>query len=227
MNALISKFYTKSIRLTPDGFSFYKISDNELEHRDFVNNQNVLITTEAPKFFDFGSQDIQPLDIVVATQPAMLVPDSIYSDDKAREYLKLQFDISQIGQHFSDQVSHYRALYFLNQNEYSTVNELKCLPRFVSEASLLYKFVSEQNQKDSMLLSINDTFADIIVLHQNEPSLVNRITRMENVDILYYTLNCVMQFGLSAPAIFIHYFSKTNKNLNDLLKQYHNNITIL
>lgn len=227
MNTLLSRYYAKSIRLTPDGFSLYKVDGDEIQKKDFSNNQNVLITTEAPAFFNLDNQDLQPVDIVVATHPAMLVPDALYQEDKAQEYLKLQFDITQIGQHFSDQVSHYRALYFLTQNESSTINELRCVPKFKSEASLLYQFLSEQNVADCVMLSINDSFADVVVLHQNEPTLVNRITRMENVDILYYTLNCVMQFGLSEPTFFVHYFNKPNKKLNELLKQYHSNVIVL
>lgn len=227
MNPFLAQYYTKSIRLTPDGFSLFAVSDGNLVRRDFPGISDALISTQAPAFFALEEGDIQPLDVVVSTSPTMLIPDEIYRDEKAVDYLRMQFDISHIGHHFSDQVSHYRALYFLTQNEYDTINGLRCLPNFVSEASLLYHFLTEQGKGDCMLLSVNDSFADIIVLRQGEPSLVNRITRMENVDILYYTLNCVMQFGLSDPTFFVHYFTKPNKKLNELLGRYHSNVTIL
>lgn len=228
MNDFIRQYYQKSIRLTPNGFSLYKREDDgqtSVEH--FQNTENVLLGKKASDFFGLEATPYQPIDIVTATHAPMLVPDEIYDDAKAAQYLQLQFDISQFGHHFSDQLSHYRALYFLTQNEYSTINELSCLPRFVNEATLLHRFLSDQAKDDAVLLSVNDTFADLIALHKGEPTLVNRITRMENVDILYYTLNCMQQFLLSDPTLYVLYFYQPNRKLNELLGKYHKNVIIL
>lgn len=228
MNDFIKQYYQKSIRLTPNGFSFYKRDEKgttSVEH--YQNAENVLLGKKASDFFSLDTTPYQPIDIVTATHAPMLVPDEIYDDDKASQYLQLQFDISQFGHHFSDQLGHYRALYFLTQNDYSTINEIPCLPRFVSEATLLYRFLTDQGNDEAVLLSISDTFADVIAMHKGEPTLVNRITRMENVDILYYTLNCVQQFMLSTPTIFVHYFYLPNRKLNELLSNYHQKVIVL
>jgi len=66
-----------------------------------------------------------------------------------------------------------------------------------------------------------------MAMHGGEPSFVNRLTRTENVDILYYTLNCMQQFGLASPTLFVQYFSDNNRKLNDLLKKYHQHVVIL
>lgn len=227
MNALLSKYYTKSIRLTPDGFSLFSADNGKILREDHPNTQNVLLTKQAPAFFHFEDAALQPVDVVVATTPPMLVPNEIYDEAKARDYLRMQYDITHIGQHFSDPIRHYQALYFLNQNEYDTINSMACVPHFVSELSILYRFLSEQGCPDAVMLSIDDTFADVLVMRQNEPSLINRTTRMENVDLLYYTLNCVMQFGLDAPTLFVQYFSKPNRKLNELLQQYHNHVVFI
>lgn len=228
MDAILSNYYKKSIRLTPDGFSLYKLSDNgKMEHQDFPAGENVLLTTKAPEFFGLDAANTQPLDIIVGTHVPMLVPDVIYDDAKAKDYLNIQFDLTHYGQHFSDQLGHYRSLYFLTQNEYDTVNHLPCIPHFVSEGTLLYRFLCEKNETEAMLLSVNERYADIMAVHGGAPSLVNRITRTENVDILYYTLNCMQQFMMNTPTLFVHYFNKPNKKLNDLLEKYHQKVVFL
>jgi hypothetical protein len=228
MDTLISTYYKKSIRLTPDGFSLFKQCENgKMVRNDYPAGENVLLTTKAPEFFGMDSANMEPIDIIVGTHVPMLVPDVIYDDNKAKEYLGMQFDLTHYGQHFSDQLGHYRSLYFLTQNEYTTVNQLPCIPHFTSEGTLLYRFLSEKGEKEAVLLSINEHYVDVMAMHGGEPSFVNRLTRTENVDILYYTLNCMQQFGLASPTLFVQYFSDNNKKLNDLLKKYHQNVVIL
>lgn len=228
MNTLISNYYTKSIRLTPDGFSLYTQSENEeIVQQHFATDSGSLITNEAPKFFDFEHNEAQVVEIVVATAVPMLIPDIIYKDEQACEYLQMQNDISQFGRHYTDRLSNYRSLYFLTQNECSTIDGLACTPRFKSEATILYNFLVEQDKPSSIILSVNDHFVDIISLHGKEPSLVNRITRTDPVDILYYSLNCMQQFGMTAPTLFIQYFTKPNKKLNELLCSYYKDVIFL
>lgn len=228
MDTILSDYYKKSIRLTPNGFSLFKLSDSgEMVRQDFPAGENVLLTTKAPEFFGMSSDNIQPVDIIVGTHVPMLVPDVIYEESKAKDYLAMQFDTTHYGQHFSDRLGMYRSLYFLTQNEYDTVNQLPCVPHFTSEATLLYRFLCEKGEPEAMLLSINEHYVDILATHGGAPSFVNRLTRTENVDILYYTLNCVQQFGFGAPTLFVHYFNKPNKKLNDLLEKYHQKVVIL
>lgn len=228
MSTLISNYYTKSIRLTPDGFSLFNQNEKgEVIRQDYQSAENVLLTNVAPQFFNFEVQPAQSIDIIVATHVPMLIPDIIYKEEQAQDYLRMQHNITHIGQHYCDQLGLYRSLYFLTQNECDTIRALNCQPQYKSEASLSYAFLKEQGKKDAVLLSMNEKFADIIVMHDNAPALVNRLTRIENVDVLYYTLNCVQQFGLSSPTLFVHYFGQKNKKLNDLLSNYHSEVIFL
>lgn len=227
MNPILSTYYQKSIRLTPNGFSLFKQNHSEeIERADFLSTENVLITTKAPEFLSF-TDTIQTIDIIVATHVPMLIPDNIYDDSKAKEYLQLQYNITHFGQNYSDQLAHYRALYFLTQNENSTLNNMNCIPRFKCEATLLYDFLKNQETPESILLSINDTFADVIVIHKQEVMLINRLQSIENADILYYLLNYIKQFGLVDPSVFIHYFYNSNQKLNEFLGQYLSKLIIL
>ncbi len=228
MNTLLSNYYTKSIRLAPNGFSLYRLQEgNNLQQVSYPTAENALITNKAPEFFGFEQGAPQPLDIIVATKTPLLIPEVIYREDKCKEFLQMQFDISQFGQSVSEPLGRYRSVSFLTQNEADTIRELNCLPNIKSEASLLYQFLVEQGKSDCVLLSVNETFADILAVQHNEPLLINRTKHVENVDLLYYTINSMQQLGLNAPTLFVNYFGKPNKKLNDLLAHYIDNIILL
>ena len=228
MNPILNNYYKKSIRLMPDGFSLYdQADDGTLRQAFYPATENALITLKAPEFFHLAANQAQVIDIVVATRTPLLVPDVIFDESKVLDYLRMQFDISQIGKHFCDKLGFYRSLYFLEQNDYSSIGELPCTPIYRSEASLLYQFLMHQEPANAVLLSVNDTFADILAVQGKNPLLVNRTTHVENVDLLYHTLNSVQQLGLTDPTLFVHYFNKSNKKLNDLLSKYVEKIILL
>lgn len=228
MNQLISNYYKKSIRLTPDGFSLYEMQENgSLQQAHYPTAENALITNKAPEFFGMSNDSSQSVDVIIATKMPMLIPDIIFDESRVMDYLQMQFDISQMGKCFSEQLGHYRSLSFITQNESDTIRELPCQANCISEASLLYQFLLEQNMDEAVLLSVNDSFADILAMQHNEPLLINRTKHVENVDILYYTLNSVQQLGMRNPTLFVNYFGKANKKLNDLLAQYVDNIILL
>lgn len=228
MNNNLTNYYQKSIRLTPDGFSLYGLQDDgSLTQAFYPSAENALVTNLAPDFFKFGAEESSLLDIIVATRLPMLIPNVIYEESKDTNYLRMQFDISQLGKSFNESIGRYRSLFFLTQNEYSSLNELNCKPVFKSEISLFYDFLLQQESEESVLLSLNETFADFIVVQKGEPLMVNRTTHIENVDILYYTINCMQQMGLSSPTLYVKQFGKPNKKLNDLLLQYLDNIILL
>lgn len=228
MDSLLSKYFTKSIRISPDGFSFFKTDDNgKIERADYAKGENALIAKLAPDFFKFAETGMKPLDIIVATNVPMLIPDTIYDDAKAKEYLQLQYDITFFGQHYSDQIDQYRALYFLTQNEHSTLNDLYCVPHFISETSLLTRFIKEQTSDDALLLTINNNFVDLLSVQHNAITFVNRFTHIENIDVLYQVLHCRQQLKAENAALYVYYFADNNKKLNDLLQEYHKNTIIL
>ncbi len=227
MNTLLSKYYTKSIRLSSDGFSLFDNGeDGALRRQDVKSGDNVLLSTEAPKFFGLENNS-EPLDIIVATHVPMLIPEIIYDDGKAKEYLNIQHDITHYGQHYSDRIGLYRALYFLTQNEYTTVSSLPCQPRIVSEITLFCQFLQERNHPEAMLISVNDRFVDFLAMHDNQPSFVNRTLHTEPVDVLYYSMNSIQQFGFREPEVIVNYFCAPDKKLNELLQKYHQQVTIL
>lgn len=227
MNPIFNDYFTKSIRLTPNGFSLFSLEGGRVLREDYGNEDNVLLTQKAPAFFHSPEASETPVDVVVATHVPMLIPEVIYDESKMKDYLAMQFDVSQLGRAYSDQLGLYRSLYFLTQNECDTMDALPFKPVYKGEATILYDFLLHNSTGDAVLLSVNDGFVDYFAMHANAPALVNRSTRTENVDVLYYSLNCVQQFGLAEPTFFVHYFNAPNRKLNDLLSHYHNKVEVL
>ncbi len=228
MSHIINQYYTKSIRLTPNGFSLFKLDSAGRFHReDHANEENVLLSQRATSFFDFQPEEESAVEVVVATHVPMLVPDIIFEESKIKDYLAIQFDIAQLVQAFADSMGLYRSICFLTRNECDILSTLPFKIVFKSEAAILYDFLLHQEAAEAVLLSVNSHFVDFFVMHANAPALVNRSFRTENVDVLYYSLNCVQQFGMAEPTFYVHYFSQPNKKLNTLLRQYHNKVEVL
>ena len=78
MNPIFNTYYTKSIRLTPNGFSLFNLADGQLKREDYTNEENVLLTQKVPSFFQLSGTDEEPMEVVVATHVPMLVPEVIF-----------------------------------------------------------------------------------------------------------------------------------------------------
>lgn len=224
MNSLPGFFYTKSIRLVPDGFSLYDCGEDggdgivRVRHCRYADNE--LITTTAPAFFRFKDEEPPAVDVIVATRIPVLVPDALYDERKNKDYLRLQYDLTSYGLSFSDTLAQYRAVGFLEQNEKSTFENLGCRTAFHSDAFQLYRFLAAQDTPEAVMLALNGTFADIVAMHRHEPVLVNRLHHTAPTDILYHLLNAIRQFGLSRPDIYVHDFYGPDNKLNGFLKKY-------
>ena len=115
----------ESIRITPDGFSFFKPDGGKLKTRTFPSNSGALLTTEAPLFFPLG----QHIDIVAARHVPMLVPAELHDPVKESCYLALQYDTAQLGATFADTVGAYKAVYFLTKNELDAITGFRSRTR--------------------------------------------------------------------------------------------------
>ncbi len=223
MNSTFQTYYGKSIRIAPDGFSFFRQSGKRLEVTTFPNSSSALLTTEAPRIFDTD----EPVTIVAARHVPMLVPAALHNPDKHREYLDLQFDTSSLGEIFTDTVGDYKAVYFLTKNETDTLGRLPFSRNIVAETTLLYQFLCEQNAESSLFVAANPAFTDIVAVHKGNLAFANRFHQTEPADTLYYICNVVKQYNLHQPEIFLHSFMEENKKLPQLLKSYKLKIEVL
>ena len=214
MNTSFQVYYRKSIRIAPDGFSFYKQEGKREIRKDYPLTSDALLSVEAPQFFTGDEQ----VTVISAHYIPMLVPDELYNPGKVKDYLNLQFDTSRLGDIHTDTMGNYRAVYFLTQNEKDTLSRLPFSQEVVAESTLLYRFLCEQEHDNSMFVALNDGFTDVVAVQKKEPVLLNRFLLVEPADTLYYICNVIKQHNLHQPVVFMHFFGQENKKLIQLLK---------
>ena len=223
MKSSFQAYYGKSIRIAPDGFSFFKPSLRGLTVKSFARTSDALLSTEAPQFF--GTEE--KVTVIAAQHIPMLVPTELYLPEKDRGYLDLQYDTSRLGATCTDDVGAYKAVYFLTQNEKDTLGRLPFPHETVSETTLLYRMLCECNAESAMFVAQNAAFTDIVAVHKGELLFANRFQLVEPVDTLYYICNVIQQFNLRQPQLYLHFFTEENKKLPQLLKTYKLNPVIL
>jgi hypothetical protein len=223
MNRSFQVYYGKSIRIAPDGFSFFKQDGKRLNVKTFPRTSDALLSMEAPLFF--GQEEA--VTVIAAQHIPMLVPAEIYLPEKSTEYLTLQYDTSRLGAAYTDDAGEYKAVYFLTQNEKDTIGRLPFSHQIVSETTLFYQILREHDGDSALLVAQNDGFTDLVAVQKGELVFANRYNLVEPVDTLYYICNVIQQFNLRQPQLFLHYFCEENKKLQQLLKTYKLNTQIL
>lgn len=216
MTPLLKEYYGKSIRIAPDGFSFYKEDGKRLTVKTFPHSSNALITTEAPSFFNPDTS----LDIIASQQVPMLIPTELFAPAKVTEYLALQFDTSRLGRAYNDPLGEYQAVYFLSQNVMDTIGRLPFTHQVVSETTLTFRMLQQLNAAAAISVGLNNGFFDVAVVHKGAPQLANRFPMTEPTDILYYLLNIIRQLNLRSPEVLLHFHEEADKKLLQLLKTY-------
>ena len=223
MTPFIEQYYEKSIRIAPDGFSFFRQNGKKMESVSFSYTDNTLITNEAPKFFNASDE----VTVIATRHIPMLIPEEIYDPARNMEYLTLQFDTSHLGESYSDKNGLYQAVYFLTKNEKDTIGRLPFHFNMVAESTLFYRFLCQQETNDSLFVGRNHDFTDIVAVHKGEILLANRFHLVEPADTLYYIYNIVTQFHIQSPALYLHYFTDEDKKLTALLKTHKLNPNIV
>ena len=216
MSPFTEQYYEKSIRIAPDGFSFFKLNGKKMESVSFSYTDNTLITNEAPRFFNPSDE----ITVIAARHIPMLIPDEIYDPDRNMEYLTLQFDTSHLGESYTDKNGLYQSVHFLTKNEKDTLGRLPFRFKMVAEITLFYRFLCQQEASDSLFVGRNRDFTDVVAVHKGEILLANRFQLVEPADTLYYMYNIVTQFHLQNPALYLHFFVEEEKKLISLLKTH-------
>lgn len=194
-----------------------------MESMSFSYADNTLITNEAPRFFNHSDE----INVIVAKHTPMLIPDEIYDPARNMEYLTLQFDTSHLGESFSDKNGIYQSVFFITKNEKDTLGRLTFHFNMVAETTMFYRFLCQQETNESLFISRNRDFTDILAVHKSEIILANRFNLVEPADTLYHIYNVITQFHLQNPALFLHYFAEEDKKLTSLLKTYKLNPNIV
>ncbi|MEG1555573.1 MAG: DUF3822 family protein [Bacteroidales bacterium] len=214
----------KSIRIFPDGFSFYKKNKgNEEEVKQTFTGSSSTIASEAPYFFELDENQTEDIQIIVATVPPVLIPKPLFQAEKMQDYLKFQFETAEIGKSFSDEIESYRSIYFLDQKAVNALKRLNINTHYVHEITLLLKDGIKRSQsRNFVLLSLNKSFADFIVWKDEKLMMVNRFNFTSEIDMLFYLLHVIQQFDMKETSckIYLNYFIERNPKLITLLNTY-------
>ena len=223
MTPFIEQYYDKSIRIAPDGFSFFKLNGKKMETMSFSYTDNTLITNEAPRFFNSSDE----ITVIASRHIPMLIPDEIYDPARNMEYLTLQFDTSHLGESYSDKNGQYQSVFFITKNEKDTLGRLPFRFNMVAETTLFYRFLCQQKTNESLFIARNRDFSDIVAVRKEEILLANRFNLAEPADTLYQIFNVITQFHLQSPTLYLHFFAEEDKKLTSFLKTYKLNPNII
>lgn len=213
MTSFFTQYFEKSIRISPDGFSFCKMENGKYHSIIFHNDSNALLTVEAANFF--SSDDL--IDVVLAENVPVLVPEEIFNSQMTIEYLKFQTDTSKIDKTIIDNFDNYIAISFISQDK---ANSLKKLPNKINihiESSIFLKFLNDTNIANALFISQNQSYFDLLILQKKQLQLLNRFELDDTNDTIYYILNVIKQYGLKNPDVFIFDIDERGKPISDFL----------
>ncbi len=214
MTSLHNRYHQKSIRISPDGFSFCRIEGNKSKTADFPVETGALITVEAERFFTPGDQ----ITVISATDSPLLIPTEIYDEYRVFDYLKLHTDTSLVAKTYTETIGEYTALCYLTQEKKNAIEKLGDSAVLRHESSLFFQFLKDSNCKEAVLVSQNPSFFDLMVVHKGSLQLLNRFMLSNAEDTLYYILNTMKQFKIKSPDIFIVRECRTADKVAELLK---------
>ena len=140
--------YKKSIRLDSDGFSLFKKDDHDdLFFENYPQTPLPILIERIPSFF--AENDHDEVLMLLNHLPPLLIPKPLYDETALISYLQLQFDVSQIGEIFTDEIDEYYSLYFIDKESFAIVEKFN-LPYAVTHLStFLYRHVHENKMVDS------------------------------------------------------------------------------
>jgi hypothetical protein len=215
---------SKSILLFPNGFSFFKkeISGNILE-KTHSNTSVSFLPLFAKDYFVLENPETDKIDIIYDLFPPILIPKVLYDESTANEALGSQFEISEGGQMKVEEMETYNAAYFINPNELNAIQKISNAPCFTHLDSLIFQNLKDHSfykSDNSLALSINDSYADYILIKSQKVHLVNRFNFTSEYDILYYLLNLFKQYGIKVDNCQIIFFQNKSTKINEIVSKY-------
>ena len=224
MNDLFLLNNFKSILLVPNGFSFFKKeTSGSILEKNYPNTSVSFLPPFARDFFSLSNNEIETVDVIFDLFPPILIPKEIYNEAIAYDALGSQFDLSVVGQLLSEEIQEYYATYFINHNELNLFQKININPHFIHLSSLMFQYLQTHyisKSDNTVSLFIHDSHADSILIKSQKINLINRFNFTSELDILYYLLNLIKQFGIKVDNCKIILFRNQNNKLSELLIKY-------
>lgn len=210
-----SESYDLSIRLTPDGFSFYIYSaeDPSVFHYQETGMGTKFSYTENIKklIFDLGffSQPFNCTKVTVVSPRYTLVPAVFFDKKRTRELLQYNFHAID-GMVLDSAVSPdgYHIVYQMDEEVHSFLSRNLWNPSFHHHASTLLPLfsnhASDRNNR-SCFVDFHDDYVSVACFNQKELLSSNMFPATHPRDTLYYITNVLEKgnFDQSADTLFI------------------------
>lgn len=186
----------KTIRLDSNGFSYYYDETS----------------------CDFNSNELDDSLIVLANQPPVAIPMEIYNADKQIDYLKIQYDVNEIGRIITTDFKDYVLLNFLPKDEAGIIEhyqgQIDFIPLFLYQMAHLFPI-----PEMLFLLDVKDNNMNCAFLIHEELQFITHFKINEDTDCLYHLMNICAQFKID-PSLLDLYYSNLSASLLTLLKSY-------
>lgn len=173
----------------------------------------------AAPFFILSNKGIS--QIIVTKSSPILVPKELFDSQHIEDYLKLQFDLSQVGHIICDQIENYVSISYLDKTENDCLLQLS--PRQYQHIStFLYHIIHRKafnKCPNCLCVSVQDEQLHYFLEKDNQLLLVNNIGITSDYDILYHLLNILKQHEIGTED-FMVYLHNGNETLTELISEY-------
>lgn len=192
----IFKDNVRTIRLNSNGFSH--LSDlNPIDH---------LV------------EEDQELLVVITHNPPITIPIEIYNPEKNMDYLKIQFDPSEIGKVVASEFKDYALLNFLTKQELRHLDHIKTEIHYIP--LFLFQILHiPQIPENTLLIDVQNRCLQCSLLVHEELQFITYFHLNEDTDCLYHLMNICAQFQIPPEDMNLFYISLTD-SLNALLEPY-------
>ena len=207
-----SKYYRLSIQVSLDGFSFciYDINRNKfsgIEAYDSQGISNYLGLTNILKEFipktEWLSLDYESVSIVFETPVCTLVPESLFKATRAKDYLKLNFNL-QLGDLVKNDhllLLDANNIWSIPENTYQLITGFFPKAKIHHHASPLIETLLLHNKnKESgevVFVNVRKNWFDIVVLNGNKLLFYNTFKYKAKEDFIYFLIFVLEQLNLN------------------------------
>ncbi|MFZ4455636.1 MAG: DUF3822 family protein [Bacteroidales bacterium] len=224
--------YNLSIRLTPDGFSFYIVDPfgggKSIFHTfSFSTLKSQL--TQIEEIVYKHEQLLLPYrrtDLIVVSPHYTLVPNELLLDDKKEELLSFQFHKTD-DKLLTNTLQRIPAtnLFAMDEKIYSFLIRTFSINRVLHYATTLAEYFAERSRfgnYSKMYLHIDTTQIDIFCFERNRLKLNNSLKYNQINDAAYFVLNAWEKAGLHQTDDELHVcgISELRTEISPLLKKY-------
>lgn len=232
-----------SVQISLTGLSFFILDTSSQQEittvvrtlqSDYTPEQALLAIQDAFREETVLKEPFNDVTLIYATQLYTIVPQSLFDETRASEYLKFNSKIlaTDFIAHDTLKTSEIVSVYipFININNYF-FERFGGFRYYHSSSLLLKQLLEKENATKEPLIYIHvaKSSFDMIVVENRSLKLCNTYLYKTKEDFIYYILFCMEQLQLDSDRIPVHLFGNIHKQspLYDIVFKYVRNTSIV